>query len=58
AQSAVVWNPGSEIVKDFSDIDNAAWPAFVCVESGNVFDNRVTIKAGEQHALHMKLSSI
>lgn len=57
AISSVVWNPGSEIIKGFSDMANEAWTDFVCVEAGNVFDNTVKIPAGKQHSMTMTLSS-
>jgi len=57
ASSAVVWNPGAEIIKGFADVPEACWTEFVCVEAGNVFDNAVTIPAGEKHSMRMMLSS-
>lgn len=51
SQSTVVWNPGPEIVKGFSDMDDDAWLEFVCVESGNVFDNAVKIHPHSEHSL-------
>ena len=57
SSSTVVWNPGSEIVKGFSDIPEASWPDFLCVESGNVFENTVTLASGERHELLLTLSS-
>ncbi|WP_319380684.1 D-hexose-6-phosphate mutarotase [Thiomicrorhabdus sp.] len=49
AQSCVVWNPGPEIVKGFADIDHAGWTNFICVETGNVWNNRVSIESGQTH---------
>jgi glucose-6-phosphate 1-epimerase len=57
AQSAVVWNPGPETVKGFGDIPDDLWPAFVCVEAGNIADNAVVIGANEKHTFTMMLSS-
>jgi len=57
SSSTVVWNPGSEIVKGFKDISNEAWPEFLCVESGNVFEDVVTLLAGEKHELKLELFS-
>ena len=57
SDSAVVWNPGPEIVKGFADIPDDQWPTFVCVEAGNIFDNAVKIPAGQKHKLTMQLSS-
>jgi len=56
AQSSVVWNPGSEIVKGFSDIPNTAWQDFACIEIGNVLDNRIQIPSHEKHTLTQILS--
>lgn len=56
AKSAVVWNPGAEIVKGFNDIDNGAWQDFACVESGNVLDDFVTINPGSKHTLSVQYS--
>ena len=55
--SAIVWNPGPEIIKGFADLLEQAWSEFVCVEVGNVFENAVTIPAGEKHTMRMILSS-
>lgn len=51
SMSSVVWNPGAEIVKGFDDIPADDWPHFVCVESGNVLEDAVTVASGEKHAL-------
>ncbi|MCF6345698.1 MAG: D-hexose-6-phosphate mutarotase [Thiomicrorhabdus sp.] len=58
SMSTVVWNPGSEIVKGFSDIPNEAWPRFLCVESGNVFDDVINVKAGDVHRLKIRLQMV
>jgi glucose-6-phosphate 1-epimerase len=55
-QSSVVWNPGSETVKGFGDIPDAAWQDFACVEIGNVLDNTIVIPANEKHTLTQLLS--
>lgn len=58
ANSAVVWNPGAEIVKGFSDIAAQGWKEFACVESGNVLDDFVTISPGSKHTLSVEYSII
>ena len=58
ANSAVVWNPGAEIVKGFSDIAAQGWKEFACVESGNVLDDFVTIAPGSKHTLSVEYSII
>ncbi|MBD3611748.1 MAG: D-hexose-6-phosphate mutarotase, partial [Hydrogenovibrio crunogenus] len=54
-RSAVVWNPGPEIIKGFADMPNDAWPTMLCVEAGNVLQNAVWIPSGEKHKFIMKL---
>jgi len=55
--SSIVWNPGPEIVKDFSDIPDDAWSGYLCVEAGNVWDNAVSISAKQLHSMKMTVSS-
>ena len=57
ASSAIVWNPGPEIIKGFADVPEQSWVDFVCVEAGNVFENAITIPAGEKHCMRMMLST-
>ncbi len=54
SRSSVVWNPGPEIVKGFTDIDDDAWLDFVCVETGNVLDDVVTVAANSEHTLSVQ----
>lgn len=55
SHSAVVWNPGPEIIKGFADMENDAWTTMLCVEAGNVLQNAVWIPSGEKHKMIMKL---
>jgi len=55
--SAIVWNPGSELIKGFADMDNQAWPRMLCVEVGNVLQNAVTIPSQGTHTMTMVLKS-
>ncbi|HIE40713.1 MAG TPA: D-hexose-6-phosphate mutarotase [Thiomicrorhabdus sp.] len=58
SNSSVVWNPGPEIVKGFRDIPEEAWPSFLCVESGNVFEEVVVLAPSKKHELSLELSSV
>ena len=58
SQSSVVWNPGPEIVKGFADINNDAWSKFVCVESGNVLEDAITVHAQSEHTLSVQYSVV
>ncbi len=51
--STVVWSPGHEKVGTMPDLEETAWNGFVCVESGNVGDQAVTLRPGESHTLTM-----
>lgn len=54
--SAVVWNPGADIVKGFADIEDNAWPQMLCVEVGNVLQNAITLSPQSAHTMTMTLS--
>ena len=51
SNSTVVWNPGPETIKPFSDLPNSAYQAFICIETANALDDIVTIAAGESQCL-------
>jgi glucose-6-phosphate 1-epimerase len=42
----VVWNPGPEIAGRMADLDDEAYRRFVCVETTNAGEDRVTLKPG------------
>ena len=50
-RSAVIWNPGPEIVKSFSDINNQGWKEFACVEPGNVLSDAQIVTPEKVHRL-------
>ncbi len=55
--STVVWNPWiakSHAMTDFGDND---YPHMLCVESGNVSENRITLFPGETSRMTVELSS-
>lgn len=56
SRSTIVWNPGPEIIKGFVDMDNEAWREFACVESGNVWDEKVEIAPHETHTIKISYS--
>jgi glucose-6-phosphate 1-epimerase len=57
AASTVVWNPGPEKTRALSDMDPNAFQRFVCLESGDVGDGRVTLPPGGRHALAVRWSA-
>lgn len=57
SKSAVVWNPWTEKADKMGDFGPQGHRGMVCVESGNAFDNIITVQAGETHRLVAVYSS-
>ncbi len=57
SHSTVVWNPWIAKAKAMSDFGDDEYLRMVCVESGNVADNRLTLAPGKNASLKIKLSS-
>jgi glucose-6-phosphate 1-epimerase len=55
--STVVWNPWIAKSQQMPDFGNEEYQKMVCVESGNVGKNRLTLAPGESATLSVKLSS-
>ena len=53
--STVVWNPWIEKSRIMSDFGDHEWPEMLCIETGNVLADSVTIAAGDSHTLGVKL---
>ena len=49
SHSMVVWNPWSDKIGGFADLSPDDWPKFCCVETCNVRDHAISLKAGESH---------
>jgi len=56
SRSTVIWNPWAEKAHRLGDFGPQGFLGMVCVESGNVAVNRVTVAPGAQHALAMTIS--
>ncbi len=55
--STVVWNPWIAKAKAMADFGNEEYQRMVCVESGNVAKNQITLAPGGIASLKVKLSS-
>ena len=55
--STVVWNPWITKAKAMPDFGNEEYQRMVCVESGNVAENQMTLTPGVTASLKVKLSS-
>ncbi|SEM09430.1 glucose-6-phosphate 1-epimerase [Acinetobacter sp. DSM 11652] len=47
AKSAVVWNPWIKKAERLADVANDAWQEFICVETGQIASEKVSLDAGE-----------
>jgi D-hexose-6-phosphate mutarotase len=56
--STVVWNPWTAKSQQMPDFGNDEYKRMVCVESGNVARNKLTLPPGKSTALRVKLSSV
>jgi glucose-6-phosphate 1-epimerase len=56
AASAIVWNPWNEKAAAMADLGAENWRGFVCVETGNVADNRVALPPGATLAMTTRVS--
>jgi glucose-6-phosphate 1-epimerase len=52
----VVWNPWVAKAKAMPDFGDDEWPDMVCVETANVGDNSVRLRAGETHHMKVRIS--
>ena len=57
AQSKVVWNPWIDKAEKLGDLGDSGYLKMVCVESGNIADNAVTIAPGKRHAFQIRYST-
>ncbi len=54
--STVVWNPGLEGARGFTDMPDDQYDHMVSVEAANALDNAYTLKAGESHSMKMTIA--
>lgn len=57
SKSTVVWNPWIDKSKRMPDFGDDEWPHMVCVESGNVKENAITLAPGESSTLKVEIDS-
>ena len=57
SQSTVVWNPWIAKAKAMPDYGDEEYKEMICVESGNVAENKVTLPPGGTSRLKVKLST-
>jgi glucose-6-phosphate 1-epimerase len=57
AASTIVWNPWSEKAAAMADLGADNWRAMICVETGNVADNRVSLAPGAEHRMTTRIAT-
>jgi glucose-6-phosphate 1-epimerase len=57
SNSTVVWNPWIEKSKAMPDFGDEEYQQMVCIESGNITPNQITLPPGERAVLKVGLSS-
>ena len=57
SRSTVVWNPWTAKAKEMADFGDDEYKRMVCVESGNVAKNHITLGPGKSATLAVKLST-
>jgi glucose-6-phosphate 1-epimerase len=58
SSSTVVWNPWVDKAQEMPDFGNDEFQRMVCVESGNVADNKLTLPAGKSSTLEVQISTL
>ncbi len=56
--STVVWNPWAEVAQQMPDFGGEEFQQMVCVESGNVADNRLILPAGKTSTLRVEIGTL
>lgn len=56
SNSTIVWNPWIAKAKAMPDYGDEEWPGMVCVESGNVGDDALSVAPGARHTTRTVLS--
>jgi glucose-6-phosphate 1-epimerase len=54
-RSTIVWNPWIEKTRQMKDMADDEWTQFVCIESGAVGEDIVTLGAGESYTLAIEI---
>jgi D-hexose-6-phosphate mutarotase len=56
--STVIWNPWVDKAQQMPDFGGEEYQTMVCVESGNVAENRLTLPAGKSSTLQVEFSTL
>jgi D-hexose-6-phosphate mutarotase len=56
--STVVWNPWVDKAQEMPDFGNEEYKEMICVEPGNVDENKITLPAGKSASLKIQISTL
>lgn len=56
SKSTVVWNPWKEFTANMADMEPDAWLHMTAIETANVGEDAVTLKAGDTHTMRADIS--
>ena len=56
--STVVWNPWVDKAQEMPDFGNEEYKEMICVEPGNVDENKITLPAGKSASLKIQVSTL
>lgn len=56
--STVVWNPWVEKAQQMPDFGNEEYRQMLCVEAGNIGENKITLPAGKSARLKIEISTL
>jgi glucose-6-phosphate 1-epimerase len=57
SNTTVIWNPWEALSAKFADMEPDGWRQMLCVESGNVGENAITLQPGESHEMHVQITA-
>ncbi len=58
SNTTVTWNPGTVMTPTIPDLAEDSWQHFVCVETVNAGDDRITLAPGHTHRLDSRVSIV
>ncbi len=56
SRTLVVWNPGADAARGFTDIPDEDWAGFLCLEAANAGTDRIVLAPGAEHMLAQRVT--
>jgi glucose-6-phosphate 1-epimerase len=58
SRTTVVWNPGIDRARALTDLRDAEWRDFVCIEPSNVAESAVELAPGQEHTMAVAIDVV